>query len=350
MKTLKFGLVVVALYIAGFAGYLFLANKTSLLNEFYKPQNNLETTVNNVQEAAQEVLAAATLQKVEYKVAPESFSLPVSTWIPQTYNNCGPAATAMVLQHFGHNITQAETKANLRTGDDDKNIFMYEISDYLKEDFNIESKILINGDDQVIKTLIANGIYVMVEDWMHPNEDIGHVLILRGYDDVEGVFIGDDSFIGVGVKYPYGEFNETQWKVFNREYMPVYTRENEDLVKSIIGENWNEKTMYQNSVARNQKDTEANPNDMYAWFNLGTSHFYLGNYQEAKVAFETSRSLGWPNRMLWYQIEPIQNYNKLGEYKKAIELANIALAGNTTFYEVQDEKEVAVKALESLSN
>ena len=348
MKTLKLVLAVVILFVAGFAGYLFLANKTSLLNEFYKPQSNLEVTVQTVQDVANQVLAVTT--KVEYKTAPESFSLPGSTWIPQTFNNCGPAATAMVLQHFGYNITQVETKSHLRSGDDDKNIFMYEISDYLREDFSIESKILINGDDQTIKTLIANGIYVMVEDWMHPNEDIGHVLILRGYDDNQGVFIGDDSFIGVNVKYPYQEFNETQWKVFNREFMPVYTRENEDLVKSIIGENWNEKTMYQNSVIKNQKDTEDNPNDMYAWFNLGTSYFYLGNYQEAKIAFEKSRNLGWPARMLWYQIEPIQNYNKLGEYQKAIELANISLAGNQTFTEVQEEKAFAIKGLESSSN
>src|SRR5687768_8845146 len=115
MKTLKLVIAVVALFVAGFVGYFFLASKTSLLNEFYKPQNNLEATVQNVQEVAQEVLAAAT--KIEYKAAPEAFSLSASTWIPQTYNNCGPAATAMVLQHFGHNITQAATKARLRTGD-----------------------------------------------------------------------------------------------------------------------------------------------------------------------------------------------------------------------------------------
>ncbi len=287
---------------------------------------------------------------VSYKTPGSYFELPKTTWIPQTFNNCGPAATAMLLGNFGIKVSQEETKAKLRTGDDDKNIFMYQISDYLKNSYNIESKIFINGDRQTLKTLIANGIYVMAEDWMHPNEDIGHVLIIRGYDDNEGVFIGDDSFIGVGVKYPYEQFDQTQWKPFNREFMPVYTRENEALVKSIIGENWNEKTMYANAVGRNLKEISENENDMYAWFDLGMNYFGLQEFQKAKLAFEKSRSLGWPARMLWYQIEPVITYNKLGEYNKAVELANIGLAGNSTFVELVNEKNFALRALASLSD
>ena len=92
--------------------------------------------------------------------------------------------------------------------------------------------------------------------------------------------------------------------------MPVYLHEKEGLVKSIIGENWIETKMYQNSVKRNQQDVDANPNDMYAWFNLGTSYYALGEYNKAKDAFEKSQAIGRPHRMLWYQIQPVQSYNK----------------------------------------
>lgn len=337
MKVMNILLITLALSLAGFAGVSYMVYNGTLVNTKDSVKNN---------ETLGQVLAI-TKAAPEYKKAPEYFVLPSSKWIPQTFNNCGPSATAMLLQHFGYNVTQEETKASLRTGDDDKNIFMYEISDYLRSEYGISSKIFYNGNLEVVKTLIANGFYVMAEDWMHPNEDIGHVIVITGYDDREGVLIADDSYIGVGVKYPYSQFDELQWKPFNREFMPVYKPEQEELVKAIIGENWNRETMYSGGVKTSTKENESNPNDMYAWFNLGMDYFGLGNYSKARDAFEKSRSLGWPSRMLWYQIEPVITYNKLGEYDKAIELANIGLAGNESFGELQKEKAFA---LESLSN
>ena len=339
MKLLKLSLAILVLATAGFAGYAYMVYKSEVTTE---PQ--VQESVKN---GFEQVLAAAN-PEADYKKAPEYFELPGSRWIPQTFNNCGPAATVMLLEHFGYNVTQEQTKASLRAGDSDTNIFMYEISDYLRADYGLESKVLFNGNLEVVKTLIANGFYVMAEDWMHPNEDIGHVLIFRGYDDREGVLIADDSYIGVGVKYPYSQFDELQWKPFNREYMPVYKKEDEAVVKAIIGENWHEKTMYENGVETSLKEVGVNPNDMYAWFNLGMDYYGLGQYENAKEAFERSRSFGWPMRMLWYQIEPVKTYNKLGEYEKAIELANIGLRGNEKFTELQEEKEFALKGL--LSN
>jgi hypothetical protein len=32
--------------------------------------------------------------------------LPGATWVPQTFNNCGPATTSMILQYFGHTVSQ----------------------------------------------------------------------------------------------------------------------------------------------------------------------------------------------------------------------------------------------------
>ena len=291
-----------------------------------------------------------TQTPVPYKQAPSSFELPAAKWVPQTFNNCGPAATAMVLQYFGYNISQQETKAKLRTNSDDKNVFISEISSYIKNNYNVDNKVLFNGDLKTIKTLVANGIPVVVEDFLHPNEDIGHVLIIRGYNDSQSVLIADDSYFGVGQKYSYTTWDETQWKPYNREFMPVYTREKEDLVKSIIGGNWSENKMYQNSVAKNQKDVDQNSNDMYAWFNLGVSYFHLGQYQNAKEAFEKSQSIGWPHRMLWYFQEPVENYNKLGEWQKAIDTANLGMWYNDNYAEMHYQKYIAYKGLGENAN
>lgn len=273
--------------------------------------------------------------------------LPGAKWVPQTFNNCGPATTSMVLQYFGFTVTQEETKSHLRTNSDDKNVFTYEIADYLRNNYGIESRLMFGGDITMLKRLITNGFYVVVEDWLHPNEDIGHVTIIRGFDDEQGVLIADDSYIGVGVTYPYEQFRTTQWKAFNYEYLPLYTPGNEDLLQAIIGENWDETIMYTNAANTARSEIAENDNDMYAWFNLGTNLFALGDYSGAKQAFERSRAIGWPKRMLWYQIQPIQVYNRLGQYDKAIEYADIALWSNDSFAEAHLEKAIAYKGQEN---
>jgi len=271
--------------------------------------------------------------------------LPGAIWVPQTFNNCGPATTSMILQYFGFTVSQNETKAHLRTNADDKNVFSYEIRDYIKSQYNVDSKLFYGGDIPLLKKLIANGFYIMVEDWLHPNEDIGHVLIIRGFDDEKGVLIADDSYLGVNITYPYVQFEQTQWKAFNREYMPIYKPGSEAVLQAIVGDAWDENRMYQLAAAKAQKDIAQNDSDMYAWFNLGTSLYALKNYEEAKQAFEKSRALDWPKRMLWYQIQPVQTYNTLGEYKKALELIAIGLSGNDSFAELHLEAAIAYKGL-----
>lgn len=271
--------------------------------------------------------------------------LPEAVWVPQSFNNCGPATVSMLLQYFGYSVDQNETKRHLRTNPDDKNVFTYEIQDYLKTQYGIESKLLYNGNAETLKILITNGFYVMVEDWLHPNEDIGHVAILRGFDDEQRVFIADDSYMGVNITYNYEEFDKAQWKPFNREYLPVYKTDQEQLLKKIIGENWDETTMYKRAIQTALREIENNEKDMYAYFNLGTSYYALQEYQKAKEAFEISKSLGWPKRMLWYQIQPIQTFNELSNYKEALELANQGLWANDSFAELHFEKARAYKGL-----
>ncbi len=271
--------------------------------------------------------------------------LPGAKWVAQTFNNCGPATTSMVLQYFGFNVNQNETKARLRSNPDDKNVFTYEIAEYLQKDYQIKSQLLYGGDLQTLKKLLTNGFYVVIEDWLHPNEDIGHTTIIRGFDDEQGVLIADDSFIGINITYPYEQFVETQWKAFNYEYLPVYKPEDEALIQAILG-NTDKTSVFQRSAQIARREIAKNENDMYAWFNLGSSLYELGQYTEAKAAFEKSKSLGWPKRMLWYQIQPIQTYNALHEYQKTIEMADIAMWGNNvTFAEAHFEKAVAYKGL-----
>lgn len=270
-------------------------------------------------------------------------------WVPQSFNNCGPATTSMVLGYFGHTVAQTVTKAALRTNEDDKNVFTYEMQDYLQKEYGISSKLMYNGDREVLKKLIANGFYVVVEDWLHPNEDIGHVTILRGYDDEKGVFIADDSYLGTDITYKYDQFEETQWKAFNREYLPVYLPDQEEKVKKIIDQSWDSKTMFEGAVKKAEEEIAKNDRDMYAYFNLGTSYYGLGEYEKAYEAFKKSQAIGWPKRMLWYQIQPVQTLNELGKYQEALAMADLGLWSNESFSELHVEKARAYKGLGDLS-
>ncbi|OGM24579.1 hypothetical protein A2962_01325 [Candidatus Woesebacteria bacterium RIFCSPLOWO2_01_FULL_39_61] len=340
----------VTILLAGFAtfiiSFIYFLNLDS--DFVYKIQRQaVVQKIENYEYSLREKAAtqAVHTEAVSYQLPSDFAVLPSAKWVPQTFNNCGPATTSMVLQYFGYSVSQEDTKSALRTNPDDKNVFTFEISDYLRKNYNIESKLLYNGSAQTLKTLIANGIYVMVEDWLHPNEDIGHVTILRGFDDKRGMFIADDSYLGTNIKYPYEEFDKTQWKPFNREYLPVYKPEQKALVETIVGNDWDEKTMFENAVEKNLADTKKDSEDMYAWFNVGTSYFALGKFQEAKSAFEKSKEIGWPKRMLWYQIQPVETYIALSESDKAIQLANVGLIGNDSFSELHLEKAKAYKGL-----
>lgn len=285
------------------------------------------------------------IKAVEVKPAPASAVLPSSVWVPQTYNNCGPASAAMILQHFGYEVSQADLKQKLRTNPDDRNVFTYEIAALLKKDYGIDSRLFYNGDLERLKLLIANGFYVIVEDLLRPDENIGHTIIIRGYDDAKGVLIADDSYFGAGREMPYAIFDERQWKVFNREYLPVFLPARAAVVESIVGNDWDETLMFERSAAFNDNLTRSDPSDMYAWFNLGSSYYHLGQYAKAQAAFEKSEALGWPERLLWYQYEPIKNYNALGEWAKALALIKLGLKNNNSYAELHYEAAVAYRGL-----
>lgn len=297
-----------------------------------------------------EYIATTTEETITVLPAGTSTKLAKSKWIPQTYNNCGPATTAMLLQHFGFIVSQQTIRKDLHKRSWDKNTYTYEIRDYLASKYQIGSKLLYNGTLEKLKLLLANGFYVIVEDWLHPENSVGHLALIRGYDDKKSVLIVDDSFLGTGITYPYNDFDEKQWKPFNREYLPVYKPEQEKIVKKIIGEEWDETTMYQNAIARNQTDITTNPNDAYAWFNIGTSYFGLHQYQNAKNAFEASYAVGWPPRMLWYQIQPVKTYNKLKEYENALRLITVGLKGNDAFSDLHFEAALAYRGLGDTKN
>jgi tetratricopeptide (TPR) repeat protein len=125
----------------------------------------------------------------------------------------------------------------------------------------------------------------------------------------------------------YADLDE-RWKHFNRVYLVVYRPDDEWRVRDILGTAWDEAQNAQEALARAQQEAQLNPNDIFAWFNVGSSYVLLQQWQAAATAYDRARSTGkgLPWRMLWYQFGPYKAYYKVGDYKTMIELANAVIA------------------------
>lgn len=256
----------------------------------------------------------------------------------QTFNNCGPATLSMVLFWYGIEKSQKELADLMRPyqhpkGDnDDKTIFPEEFAK-TAQDFGLLAINRPNGTIEQLKYFVANDIPVVVKTWLRPNEDIGHFRIVRGFDETKKVIIQDDSYHGPNKKIAYNKFL-LMWQSFNYGYIVVYPEEKEEKVLVILGEEKEEKVAWQNAANRAQKEIEADPENIYSWFNLSASYYHLGQYQKSVEAFKKVENR-LPKRMLWYQIEPILSYKALEDYERVFEIVDHILShGNQAFSEL----------------
>ena len=240
---------------------------------------------------------------------PASASLPAPAWERQDINNCGPTSLAMYLRFYGWEGDQFDIDEVLKPERNDRNVNVEELVYYVRTQAAWLSVIYrVGGDLTVLKKLLAAGFPVMIEETFRfaesywPNDDrwAAHYNLLTGYDDAQRVFTGQDSFYGADQKITYQKLDE-YWHTFNHVYILIYLPEQEERVKSILGEDWDEKANRQRALEEAQAAVDANPGDAFAWFNVGTNLVYFERYDEAAVAYDRARAIGLPQRMLRYQ-------------------------------------------------
>lgn len=243
----------------------------------------------------------------------------------QTWNNCGPATVAMNLSYYGHYRNQQETATFLKPDADDKNVSLEQMVAYARSQ-GFEGIIRIGGTVELLQRLLGNGFPVIVEDWMEPEDrgGIGHYRLFTGYDGAAGHFIAQDSYYGPNRPMAMHEFDET-WRVFNRRYAVIFRPEAVGDVTALLGEMAGDEAMLARALTVARDEAEAGPDDVFAWFNLGTTYTWLGEAELAAAAFDEARRIGLPFRMLWYQMEPFVAYLGAGRYEEVIQLAEATL-------------------------
>ncbi len=258
--------------------------------------------------------------------------------IPQGFNNCGPANLTINLNFYDDPTTQAEAVAFLKPNREDRNVSPWQMVDYVNEETSIRAFFGSGGDMELLKQLVAAGYPVVVEKGYELSTQgwLGHYLTIFGYDDATGETVSMDTNLGPwdgSGRYDKYEELAYYWGQFNYNFFLVYPPEKEEEVYTILGpEMTDTQMMWQNAAAKAQAEIEADSENAFAWFNLGTSLTRLGEmtgeaefYQNGAAAFDQAVILGLPPRIHWYQYRPAIAYMKVGRYQDMIDLADAIL-------------------------
>lgn len=260
------------------------------------------------------IIATPILPTPTLAPPPEQASIVSPPYEKQTPNNCGPAALSMMLHMFGWSGDQKTISDVIKPVNGDRNVNPEEMA-YWVHNFAgwLRVEYRVGGDIETLQRLIAAGYLVMVEgttslnpdDTGWPDDDLwaAHYLLLTGYDDTAQTFTVQDPYRGPDKTISYEQL-ESEWKPFNYLYLVVFLPEREAEIQALLGSNWDRDLNRQNALARAQEAAAQDPNDAFAWFNVGSNLVYFERYDEANAAYDQARQLGLPQRMFRYQFGP----------------------------------------------
>ena len=248
----------------------------------------------------------------------------------QTWNNCGPATITMALSYYGWQRDQSAAGNALKPNREDKNVSPDELVDFVNEASSVKAMARMGGDLDLLKALVANGFPVVIEtgamfeayDW------IGHYRALVAYDDAYQLFYFFDSFLGVGdgaqgVTESYARV-DSDWQAFNRTFIVIYEPGREGLLRSVMDRHWHAQDAATIALETAKAEARLQPNNAFAWFNMGTSLVALDRFQEAAVAYDQAQRLKQlPWRMMWYQFGAFEAFYEVGRYDDVLSLARI---------------------------
>jgi tetratricopeptide (TPR) repeat protein len=248
----------------------------------------------------------------------------------QLWNNCSPATLSMALSYYGWEEDQRQAAAFLKPNQEDKNVSLTEMAGFVQQQ-GLEAVVRYGGDVPLIRNLLVAGFPVIVEKGFDPEPDelgwMGHFLLIVGYNEFERAFVTMDSYLGPDQSEPYALLDD-YWKQFNRTYLVIYRSEQEGELAAVLGDDMDPTVNLWNALAVAIAEVRANPQDAYAWFNLGTSYTSVGYYEDGAGSFDQARRLGLPWRMLWYQFGPFVAYYRVGRYEEVLALSENTLASS----------------------
>lgn len=271
---------------------------------------------------------------------PTSYRIRGVQWEPQKFNNCGPANLVQAMRFYGWTATQDEVANALKPNQQDKNVSPQELADYVNSRTNgyLRAIVRTGGDLTLVRRLVAHEFMVLLETGFYDPDApqkgwIGHYLTVIGYNDNFGRLYNMDTYKNE-TSERYDVLDEL-WSHFNRVYIVVYRAARERELMALLGDHWDEDFNRRYTLDRAREAAAAQPNNPFAWFNLGSSFTALGRYLEAALAFDRAFSLpqALPYRILWYQFAPFEAYYRSGNYQQVIALADSVIESAKSYVE-----------------
>lgn len=258
------------------------------------------------------------------------------------WNYCGPANLSMALTFWGWDGNRDVVGAYVKPEDKDKNVMPYEMEDFVETQTTGFLAVLRSGGDiDLIRRMVAAGFPVLTEKGYYEYDYngklgwMGHYQFVTGYDDAKEVLVVQDTYRdGPNHEVPYADFIDG-WRSFNYIFLVVYPQEREPEVLTLLGNYADPDWAYRHAleIAQNETQTLDGINLFFAWFNAGTSHVGLLEYQDAGTAYDEAFRLYAqmsedemrPFRMMWYQTGPYKAYYYTWRYQDVLGLANTTL-------------------------
>jgi hypothetical protein len=292
--------------------------------------------------------------------APVNYSIEGITFTQQTWNNCGPANLTMALSYYGWEGTQREVASYLKPETEDKNVSPEQMVAYVTENTNLRAIYRVAGTLDIVRWLVSNRFVVILESGYIPPGDewYGHYFTVSGYDDTQEEIYLYDSNLGTRARptmtRSYTDL-DTDWQAFNRTFLVLYQPERELELQTFLGANWYLSANWHAALEVASAEVNAEPDNAYAWFNLGTALTMTAEYERASQAFDQAFSLGkLPRRMLWYQFAPLEAYFQSARFDDVISIAELTLKSSQQYveeayyymgrvYEVRGELDLALE-------
>ncbi|MEW6567172.1 MAG: tetratricopeptide repeat protein [Chloroflexota bacterium] len=261
---------------------------------------------------------------------PEAVALPSPEWEKQDWNNCGPATLSLALRFYGWPGDQRDISSLLKPDRGDRNVNVEELVYYVRTRAGwLNADYRVGGTLEALRRFLATGWPVVIEKGYIIQEGgggwAGHYLLLTGYDDARQAFLAQDTNIGPDQWVPYDVLDEG-WQAFNRVFIYLYPPEQQADMDRLLGLDADPDVNRQRALEAARAEIEDDPQDPYAWFNLGTNLLYFERYGEAAQAFDAALSIGLPWRFTRYQFGPYIAYFHQGRFQDVIDLANATLA------------------------
>jgi len=258
----------------------------------------------------------------------------------QQWNNCGPATLAMGLSFWDWSGDQRPVATYTKPNPRDKNVMPYELVDFVNTQTELRALTRDGGDLDLVKRLVAAGFPVLLEKgfegygfegWM------GHYALVTGYDDARARVNTQDSYIGDDFPFPYDDLVK-YWRNFNYTFVVIYPADREAELMALLGSYSDEGAANVASAERASEEIFQleGRDQLFAWFNRGTSLVALQDYAGAAAAYDEAFRLdaglvatdpeSRPYRIMWYQTGPYKAYFYSGRYYDVINLATQTLS------------------------